>query len=351
MHALTNQGRSAALFILCAGADAGSDSAASPDPGGPPPPPSLLRRLLSRLAPSARCEARADAPEAAHEQALARLLGLCGSPASPAPWAALHAHALGLSGALTSAWAWLSLCHWQVGMDHVFMHDPGTLALDAAQAQALGAAIEPLLAGDGLRMHPLPATWPADSPAGVSPLWRSVLDAVRPRGALWLVEGELLRGRAFASVARAAGADIRPWLPRERGDAVARLYSELQMALYTQPVNDARAQARHPLANAVWLSAAGTLAQPPEAPALQIETRVAEAARSGDAAALAQAWAAVEVGPLATLAAALDRGEAVQLTLCGTRAWQSFGPGRVGLGRRLLNIFAPTPASNGLDLL
>ncbi|QLQ00413.1 MAG: hypothetical protein HZY78_09815 [Burkholderiaceae bacterium] len=156
----------------------------------PKPLPPQLRQLLTRLAPAPRCEAAADAPEAAHEQALARLLGLSGPAATPAPWAALHAHALGLSGAGTSAWAWLSLCHWQVGMDHVFMHDPGALALGAAEAQALGAALEPLLAGDGLRLHPLPASGPADPPAGVSPLWRSVLDAVRPRGALWLVEGE-----------------------------------------------------------------------------------------------------------------------------------------------------------------
>lgn len=351
MHELTTQGRSPSVFILSGPAGACRPSSASQGQSGPPHLPPHLRQLLTRLAPAPRCEAAADAPEAAHEQALARLLGLSGSAATPAPWAALHAHALGLSDAGTSAWAWLSLCHWQVGMDHVFMHDPGALALGAAEAQALGAAIEPLLAGDGLRLHPLPASGPADPPAGVSPLWRSVLDAVRPRGALWLVEGEALRGRAFASVARAAGADVRPWLPRERGDAVARLYSELQMALYAQPVNDARAQARQPLANAVWLSAAGALAQPPAAPALQVDARVAEAARSGDAAALARAWAAVDAGPLAALVATLDRGEAVQLTLCGARAWQGFGPRRLGLGQRLLNVFASTPASNGLELL
>ncbi|GAB4040792.1 MAG: hypothetical protein Fur0014_11560 [Rubrivivax sp.] len=132
---------------------------------------------------------------------------------------------------------------------------------------------------------------------------------------------------------------------------MARLYSELQMALYTQPVNDARAQARQPLANAVWLSAAGALAQLPAAPALQVDARVAEAACSGDDTALERAWAAVDAGPLAALVAALDRGEAVQLTLCGARAWQGFGPHRLGLGQRFLNVFSASPASNGLESL
>lgn len=347
MHELTHS----SLLILCGPADAAGALFTSPNQRAAAAPLPHLRRLLSRLAPMPRCEASADAPEAAHEQALAQLLGLSASPAAPTPWATLHAHALGLSGAGTSAWAWLSLCHWQAGMDHVFMHDPGTLALDAAEVRALGAAIEPLLAGNGLRLHPLSDVWPNDSPAAVSPLWRSAIDAVRPRGALWLVEGELLRERAFASVARVAGADVRPWLPRGRSDAVARLYSELQMALYAQPVNDARAQARQPLANAVWLSAAGALEQLPAAPTLQIHDRVAEAAHSRDAAALQSAWAALDAGPLAALVAALDRGEAVQLTLCGARAWQRFGPRRLGLGQRLLNVFMPNSAPNGLSLL
>ncbi|QLQ00412.1 MAG: hypothetical protein HZY78_09810 [Burkholderiaceae bacterium] len=122
------------------------------------------------------------------------------------------------------------------------------------------------------------------------------------------------------------------------------------MALYAQPVNDARAGA--PAAGQCRVAERGRCTRPaPAAPALQVDARVAEAARSGDAAALARAWAAVDAGPLAALVAALERGEAVQLTLCGARAWQGFGPHRLGLGQRLLNVLASTPASSGLELL
>lgn len=311
-------------------------------------PRPALEALLRRLAPGPRQLVPEDAPETAPERALALALGLATDPAQAAPWAALQAHAWGLPAAGRSAWGWLSLCHWQVGMDHVFMHEPEALALEAAEAQALRAAIEPLLAEDGLTLHEPPTARPE---ARVVPAaWRAALDAVRPRGVCWLVEGEALRGRRLASVARAAGADVRPWLPRERRDPLARLLSELQMQLYAHPVNDARAARRQPLANAVWFSAAGSLEAPPEPRPLQIDATLAQASVTGAERAPArdEAWAQLDRGPLAQLAAAAARGEPVTLTLCGAQAFQTWGPQRRGLGQRISRFFGRTPASNGL---
>ena len=97
----------------------------------------LLRRqrLLQRLRPLPPEPLDEHAPETPHERALARALGL-DTPAGRTPWAAHTLHRTGAEPG-PHAWAWITPCHWQAGMDQVLMQDPAALALDAAHERAL----------------------------------------------------------------------------------------------------------------------------------------------------------------------------------------------------------------------
>jgi hypothetical protein len=120
-----------------------------------------------------------------------------------------------------------------------------------------------------------------------------------------------------------------------RSDAarlVRRLQNEMQMLLYTHPINDARAARGAPAVNSFWLSGTGDLPAnaPPFLPATVIDTLQASAL-SDNAAAWTQAWQALDAGPLAAMAQALARrgpsseAQAPALTLCGNytaRTWR-----------------------------
>ena len=58
----------------------------------------------------------------------------------------------------------------------------------------------------------------------------------------WLACGESLRQLRSASLDRVIGADVSAWMPDD--PALRRLQNEMQMLLYTHPVNDARDRAR-----------------------------------------------------------------------------------------------------------
>ncbi len=286
----------------------------------------LLRRLVA--APSEPVPA--DAPEMPHERAQARALGLDTGPGLT-PWAALDLRARGRAPG-TDAWAWVTPCHWQVGMDHVRMHHPAALRLDDADAHALRAAMAPFFASDGIALTD-------DTPGR------------------WLACGEAFRGLVTASLDRVAGHDVRPWLtPSPQARPLRRLQSEMQMLLHAHPVNEARA--RHGLVpvNALWFSGAGALGSdtdrpPGAAPPPQVEPALREPALCQDWAAWARAWQALDAGALADLLARHRRGVPVRLTLCGEQASQTFGPGRPGWRQRISSVFGRIPASDRLFLL
>jgi hypothetical protein len=131
-----------------------------------------------------------------------------------------------------------------------------------------------------------------------------------------------------------------------------RLQSEMQMLLYTHPVNDARAAQGLPAVNSFWVSGAGAL--PPtvpeiSAPALDLSLR--ESALRQDWAAWAQAWQQLDATRVDALLGALERGEPVRLTLCGERAWQAFDAAPQGFFQRISGIFGTKPASMRLEQL
>ncbi len=323
-----------------------------------------LSRLLARLAPMPEASASGTDPGAAlpagpgdsddsaglhpelslslpHELALARALGL---PARDGrlPWAAwreaLAAAAAGSASASTAdeagppAFARFTPCHWAVGSDHIALRDPEALQLSDEESQALLAAMQPYFTEDALAVR-----------------WDAAL--------AWTARGEMLRELPCASLDRVVGRRVDDWLPRTpSARPIRRLQQEMQMLLYTHPVNEARERRGLLPVNSFWVDGAGALpgdwqaanlaavpaADPPRsgplaglgmtaASGLPVDERLRRPALQADAAAWAAAWQALDAEALPPLLAALDAGRRVELTLAGERRATTFAP-RAGTG-------------------
>lgn len=274
-----------------------------------------LQALLEGLSSHTGAELPPDSPVAAHEHVQADLLGL---PPQAPPWAALRAHALGLEGAGTQGWAFLTPCHWELGQARVTLRDPQALDLREDESRALLSAMQPYFAEDGITLH-------YEQPLR------------------WLARGEALRGLVTASPQRVIGRDVAPWLPDSA--LLRRLQSEMQMLLYTHAVTEARAQRGALAVNAFWLSGSGALAAAP-APAvdLQVLDALTPAAIAADWSAWARAWQTLDA-QLAPLQQALTAGQPVTLTLCSElKAWH-YKPTRRSLLDRLRQRIRPARLS------
>lgn len=138
-------------------------------------------------------------------------MGLSGADGE-LPWAALQARKT------EGAWAFVSPCHWQIGALHVAMHHAPLPQFEAAESKALLAAMQPYFAEDGITLY-------------------------YDQAQRWLAQGEVFRGLASASLDRVAGRQLDPWMPKAaQASGLRRLQSEMQMLLYTHPVNSARSQ-------------------------------------------------------------------------------------------------------------
>ena len=242
-------------------------------------------------------------PALPHERAHARALGWDAEGALP--WAAWQ------SGAdEPTPQAWITPCHWQVGMDQVFMMDPATLQLSDEESQALLQTMQPYLQEDGLQVR-----------------WH---DALR-----WHAQGEMLGGWASASLERVVNANVRPWITTGLPAPLVRLHSEMQMLAYNHPVNDARlARGLQPV-NAFWVHGAGQLPPSATPPGMvQMIDQLRDSALRGDVTAWRAAWQALDT----QLPAPDTLG--LQLTLCSeshAQHWQA-RPGNL-LGR-LRQVFS-----------
>jgi hypothetical protein len=256
-----------------------------------------------------------------HERALARALGL---PAKDGriPWAAWHRHQQGLPHD-GQAWAFFTPCQWQVTTDHVTLRDPEALGLDEAASRALLALVAPGVAEDGIALH-------YDTPTR------------------WLAQGALFDQLATASLERVLLRDVRAWMPDARAVPAARtlhrLHSEMQMLLYTHAFNDERSARGLPVVNSFWVHGAGALPHPaPAADAVPptMPTTLRDAALREDWRAWAQAFAALDAGPVADLLRQAEAGTPVQLTLCGERSVRAFHTAPRSLTQRIQGFFKP----------
>lgn len=279
-----------------------------------------LDALLRRLRPESCIECDENNPSDPAELATARALGLPSEPGK-IPWAAVETNTIG------TPCAWLIPCHWQLGMDHVLLADSALLALDEEHSRSLLAAAEPLFREDGMDVR-----------------------YVMPNA--WLAQGEMFRELSTWSMTRATGRRLTPGLLANtpvpaQAALLRRLQSELQMLLYTHPVNDARESAGQLPINALWITGAGVLSEPhPPRADVAVENRLilAEQAQAGTLlsqaiAAHHEAWRELDADSGQRLLAALEAGHEVRLTLCGPARALSFSPLQPGVAARINGYF------------
>ncbi|HEY1101848.1 MAG TPA: phosphoglycerate mutase [Burkholderiaceae bacterium] len=310
-----------AMHLLVPGAASRSPALAAALPGLRLP---HLQTLLNQLTPTERIESDEQAWAMPCEQAVARTMGIP-SEAGHIPWAAFESQTWG------TPCAWIKPCHWQVGSDRILMGDPQALQLQEAESRALMAAMQPWFAEDGitLRYLALPGAW--------------------------LASGAVFRGLPSASLERVVGRNINGWLPpasTAQGATLRRLQNEMQMLLYTHPLNDAREERGLPVVNSFWITGAGVLDTPvPAHPELMIEPRLCAPQLQQDAVAWADAWHAIDGDVCARLLEGVRLKLDIRLTLCGDRVAQTWHNTRSGPWQRITSIFGRRPASSLLESL
>lgn len=188
--------------------------------------PSLSRLLgLAQLTPDAQ-------PLSAQ---LCRTLGL-----DACALAADEAASLGLGG--DGSWLLAEPSHLRVDRDRALLADVGIMQLAQDEADALVVSLNDFFAADGLRF-------------------------AAPQPGRWLLRLERPSGARFTPLMDALGEDVNAHLPQgEAGLQWSRWLNELQMLLYTHPVNDAREARGEPPVNNVWLWGEQRGASRPAAP-------------------------------------------------------------------------------------
>ncbi len=276
-----------------------------------------LRALLSRMQQSAGDEGDEWSFTPPHERAWATALGWTGGDGL-LPWAARQAAADGLD-VKDQAWGLVTPAHWHVGTDQVSLLDPLTLTLDEAASRACFDAVQDLFTGDGFALH-----------------WAAPLR--------WYAAHPSLATMRCASLDRVVGRNVDAWFGKDpAARRIRRLQSEVQMRLYTHPLNDERvARGLLPI-NSFWLSGCG-VAQASTRPEPVVDMRLRAPALGGDWAAWVKAWDTLDQGPLTDAAARAVRGEPLRLTLCGERGAVAYEAAPAGFWRGLRSRLQAPPA-------
>jgi len=249
-----------------------------------------LAGQLARLSPAESWGSDEYSPQPPHHLALAALRGQ--AEPSAAAWAVEAGPEL--------AWALISPVHLAVGTDGVDVLPPAALNLPESDAARLVALLKEL--------------WPEAE----GWQWR-LLDATR-----WaLGHATALDGLAAASIERAAGRPIEPWLPENR--TLRRWQNEAQMLMHGHALNEEReARGEHAI-NSVWIGDIGR--SNGSAADVTVDTRLTAPLLGGDLAAWVEAWQRLDAGPLAR--------PLTSLTLCGERFARRFSARPLGLVEKL----------------
>lgn len=268
-----------------------------------------LSRLLAMTSPTLRLGVDEYTFSPPHEQALAAAWGWKGADGA-LPFAARAAHADGLdTGDL--AWGLLTPAHWHVGRDHITLADPKDLHLADHESRAFLDAIRPLFESEGFAIaYGAPTRWYAAH--------------------------ESLAGLPCASIDRVIGRNVDLWLPNHpQARLVRRLQNEVQMLLYNHALNDARESRGELPVNSFWLSGCGAAQTVPAASEVTCDESLRAPALEQDWAGWADAWRALDAGPVRQLTERVGDGLGASLTLCGERQAQCFEPVQRGLWQRL----------------
>ena len=267
-----------------------------------------LNQMLQRMALQSTDMADEYTLSPPHERAFAQHCGLWTGDGKT-PWGAQEVSTPQPSYGYQAgqAWARITPCFWHVGVDQIQMLHPDGLQLSEADSRTVLEAVRPYFAEDGIALHyHSPVCWYAHSP--------------------------LFDGLATASLDRVVGRNVNAWMPEGTQAApLRRLQNEMQMLLYTHPVNDARQAAGQLAVNSFWVSGAGALprsitSQPGE---MTVLSNLRTPALHEDWAQWAVQWQLLDSTILKDAYAQMQRGQSVSLTLCGEKAaqhWQCQKP-------------------------
>ena len=290
-----------------------------------------LPNLLAWLSLSQRIEVQADQPREPllaslsppHERAWAQVVRWSEVDGA-LPWAAQAAAQVGLDSAadaVSTGWAFITLCNWLVSHGQVTLGDPAHLQIDAATDALLFQAMQDFFAEDGIALHPYkPGQWLAQSPLFVD--------------------------LPTASLDRVIGRNIDPWLVGCENSTNAlspaakllrRLQNEMQMLLYTHAVNEGRSLT----INSFWVHGTGALA-PLRRAAPQGVDALRTPALQQDLIGWLNAWQHLDANVIAPLLARVAAGEAQRLVLCGEHEFHVYDSATPSLWQRVRTHFAPT---------
>ena len=226
------------------------------------------------------------------------------------PWAAFEARAKPNEG-----WAFIAPCHWAMGREHATLTDPETLELSEADSRTLLAAMQPYFATEGI-----------------------TLDFMEPTR--WLAKGDVFRSLPTASLDRVLGRNVDRWLPATA--AMKLLQNEMQMLLYTHPVNDERAAKGQRSVNSFWVSGSGALMEPANDHSHVNITRIlAQSAFANDWTAYAQTWARLDANNIAHLLTRQNSGDTMRISLCGESNAMTFQTVPRGIFGKLKSVISP----------
>ena len=276
----------------------------------------LLGLLQPAAAPLGTDEYSANTP---FELTVAALRGAAPGPVPTAAWLA---GGLGLESA--AAWALLTPIHLSVGSDQITAFAPDALNLDASESRAIFDSLAEL--------------WPAAE--GWLAHWAGPTQ--------WLVAHDKFRGLESASLDRVVQRSVDPWMPEAR--ALRTFQNEIQMLLHRNPLIEAREARGQLVLNSVWISGCGVTSGGPLPAEVQIDDRLREPLLAGDWATWAEAWRALDAGPVAQLLAKARAGEPVRLTLSGERLAQTYQLRQRNGLQKLWQSFAP-PRGNTVRAL
>ncbi len=267
-----------------------------------------LEQVLARCEPGHSTGEGESSLSAPHEAAYALAQGWQGGDGLW-PLAAQWARGDGLSVAEGSAWGLLTPGHWLASADDVVLLDPTALNLPDSEARELLALVRSLFEDLGWALHYGAAT-------------------------RWYVQHASLAAQPTAALDRVRGRSVQAWLQRTpQAVAWRRLQSELQMLLYTAPLNAQREARGERAVNSFWLSGTGVAQR--ATVEITVDERLRQPALAGDVPAWARAWAELDAERLRPWWAEAQRHRDARLTLCGERRAVTFAPARGGLLRGL----------------
>jgi hypothetical protein len=234
-------------------------------------------------------------------------------------------HASVASTASSSGWAFITLCNWHVSNGQVTLGDPAYLQIDEATDATLFKAMQSFFAEDGIALHPY-------------------------KPGQWLAHSQLLADLPTASLDRVIGRNIDPWLVGSHvaADALGpaakllrRLQNEMQMLLYTHPVNEGRSLT----INSFWVHGTGALPSNANKPAQQ-EPAVIQTLRQGalqqDLIGWLEGWQHVDAHVIPPMLVRVAADSPQRLVLCGEHEFHVYDSAAPSIWQRVRTRFAPT---------